>query len=288
MKTYSVKSSLEMVNAKLLRQIDLGAGLAISQWCNFSASHVTYQNPGHHTISFYIKGAVRRTDNHRSDVGSTGVLCLLPADAESSWQVLNNVFFCHIYISQSRLARLAGEAFGRDSRALTLPDLSFFNDEVVTDMIQRVILPRDWSDTTNRPLLAHGADLVAIELLRKSGPKQRNVRLRGGLSPHVLRRVIDLIDSDLSGDLTLGRLAIEAGLSPFHFSRMFKATTGFTPHGYVQDRRLASAESLVRSGKLSMTEISAICGFASASHFAASFKARFGVSPSARSICYNE
>ncbi|OWK22685.1 AraC family transcriptional regulator (plasmid) [Rhizobium sp. CC1099] len=282
MQTGSISSALEGVGAKLLRQVDLGGGLTIAQWRNFANSRLAYRDPGHHTVSLYLDGTVRRMDSGQTGIGSSGALCLLPADGDSAWHVLRDVYFCHIYISQGRFQRLAGEVFDRDSRTLTLPDLSFFSDGFIADIINRAILPNDWSESANRLLLAQAADLILLEVLRKNGPvRSSSLVLQGGLSPHVLKRIIQLIDADLAGDLSLDRLAAEAGLSSYHFARMFKLTTGQTPHRFVHERRLAVAYEFIRAGKASITEIAAACGFSTPAHFAASFKAKFGTSPSA-------
>jgi AraC family transcriptional regulator len=63
-----------------------------------------------------------------------------------------------------------------------------------------------------------------------------------------------------TGPLTLAELALEAGLSEFHFARMFKQSTRQAPHQYVMQRRMVRAETLVRHSPLSLTEIAMACG----------------------------
>jgi AraC family transcriptional regulator len=282
METRPVALALSDAGAELRRQVDLGGGLALAHWRNFPNNRILYHDPGHHTISLYLDGTVRRTDAGNTGVGSTGAICLVPAEGESAWHTLTDVQFCHLYISRARFQRLATEIFDRDARTLTLPDKSFVADPLVAEIINRAILPNDWADRTNRLLLGQAADLILTEVLRKNGPvRQSGLAVAGGLSPHVLRRIRDLIDADLAGDLSLDRLALEAGLSPYHFARMFKVSTGETPHRFVQERRLTLARDRLREGARSITEIAMASGFSTPAHFAASFKARFGVSPSA-------
>ena len=67
-----------------------------------------------------------------------------------------------------------------------------------------------------------------------------------------LRGIQDLIESRLDADLTLQELAAEIGYSRSHFLRMFRATTGMTPHRYVLRRRVERARQLLEQVELSI------------------------------------
>jgi len=109
---------------------------------------------------------------------------------------------------------------------------------------------------------------------------------RTRLPLHVLRRVRDHIESNLESTLDLATLAAIAGVSPSHFSRCFRNTTGVTPHAYVMQQRLKTAELLIASTPLCLTEIAMRTGFADHSHFTRRFNRRTGVTPRAfRSLC---
>ena len=71
---------------------------------------------------------------------------------------------------------------------------------------------------------------------------------RGALDPRRLRRIEDFIEAHPAEDLTIGRLASEARLSPFHFARAFRAATGAAPHRYVADRRRERAGAMPADG----------------------------------------
>lgn len=61
-----------------------------------------------------------------------------------------------------------------------------------------------------------------------------------------LRAVIEFIEGHLDADPTLADMAAIAHLSPYHFARQFKATTGLPPHQYVIARRVERAKELVQ------------------------------------------
>ena len=67
----------------------------------------------------------------------------------------------------------------------------------------------------------------------------------------------------------------EVALSPFHFVRAFRQSTGLTPHRYVRGRRLERARDLIVSGTL-IRDVAARVGYESLSHFHAAYRAHFG------------
>lgn len=80
--------------------------------------------------------------------------------------------------------------------------------------------------------------------------------------------------------LTLGAIASAVGYSPFHFARLFKAITGSTVHDRLTELRLRNALHRIREGEANLTAVALGAGFSSHSHFTASFRARFGLTPS--------
>ena len=103
---------------------------------------------------------------------------------------------------------------------------------------------------------------------------------KGGLPGFRLRKVRDLMITHLEDEFSLIRLAREADMSEFHFSRAFKKTTGLTPSQYFIYLRMEKARRLLRETKRSVIEIGLDIGYTSPSHFAQIFRREIGVSPS--------
>jgi AraC family transcriptional regulator len=102
---------------------------------------------------------------------------------------------------------------------------------------------------------------------------------KGGLPGFRLRKVRDLMVTRLEDEFSLIRLAREADMSEFHFSRAFKRTTGFTPSQYFIHLRMERARRLLRETNRSVIEIGLDVGYTSPSHFTRIFRREVGVSP---------
>ncbi len=123
-----------------------------------------------------------------------------------------------------------------------------------------------------------GVELVAraVELVEGLPP--------GGSSPPPggegrVARILREIERRPEADLTLGSLAREAGLSPFHFLRLFERLTGVTPHQYVLRTRLREAAARLATEPAKVLDVALDCGFGDLSNFNRAFRAEFGASP---------
>jgi AraC family transcriptional regulator len=85
---------------------------------------------------------------------------------------------------------------------------------------------------------------------------------------------------NLEGSPTLEQMAAVAHLSPYHFARQFKATTGLPPYQYVIASRIERAQHLLRrDDELGLGEVALRVGFSDQSKFSFHFKRLIGVTP---------
>jgi AraC family transcriptional regulator len=96
---------------------------------------------------------------------------------------------------------------------------------------------------------------LAVHLLREygtavPGPK----KLYGGLPREKLVRAVEYIQGHLDTDLTVSRIAQAVYISPYHFTKLFKQSTGQTPHQYVVEARVRKAKELLSTGKFTISE----------------------------------
>ncbi len=103
----------------------------------------------------------------------------------------------------------------------------------------------------------------------------------GGLPWHSLRRICDFIQDNLNRQLTLVDLSTVVHMSPYHFARLFKQSTGVPPHRFVLGQRIARASLLLHAPRLSIAEVARLVGFRTPSHFTTAFRRMTGITPSA-------
>ncbi len=114
---------------------------------------------------------------------------------------------------------------------------------------------------------------------RDRAPKQAGA---SRLAPWQLNRVMNLMNARLDAALTLEDLAAEARLSPCHFARAFKASTGVSPHRYHVNLRVQRVREWLETTDLPISEIAARAGYNDPSYLARLFRAELGTTPA----CY--
>ena len=96
-----------------------------------------------------------------------------------------------------------------------------------------------------------------------------------------MNAVLDYIEDNISGNLSLEKLADVAGFSRFHFHRIFTAITGETTNQFIRRIRLEKgATKLLMHPDKSITVIAMECGFKTSASFAKAFKEHFKLSAS--------
>jgi AraC family transcriptional regulator len=101
-----------------------------------------------------------------------------------------------------------------------------------------------------------------------------------------LRRVTEHIRAHLDHHLTLAQLGAVVYMSPFHFARLFRESTGLPPHRFVVRARIDHAATLLAAREPSIARISQMVGFRTPSHFSTVFRRLMGVTPRAYRAAY--
>jgi AraC family transcriptional regulator len=206
---------------------------------------------------------------------------MVPAGSSAWWRWSNHSDSLHIFLEPELVARVAAEAFGLDPARVSLPPL----DGLDLPQLRAAMLAVNDELTAGAAgdLLAAEslANLLAVHLIRNaSAPRPPARRTYGALPSGKLRAVIEYIEEHLDADLTLEQMAAPAYLSPCHFARRFKATTGLPPHQYVLARRVERARQFLQQDvDLSLAEVAVRAGFSDQSQFSHHFKRLVGVTP---------
>jgi AraC family transcriptional regulator len=185
----------------------------------------------------------------------------------------------HLYLGLPVFNRASEEAFQNDPGAIRLRDVSGFKDNFLSALLE-ALHKELLSRSRGSSLFVEGiAQSLAGHLVRTYADETTS-EYKGGLPGFRLRKVRDLMVNHLEDKFSLIRLAREAGMSEFHFSRAFKRTTGFKPSQYFINLRMERARRLLRETNTSIIEVGLNVGYSSPSHFARTFHREVGVSPS--------
>jgi AraC family transcriptional regulator len=124
--------------------------------------------------------------------------------------------------------------------------------------------------------------LLLMRLMRCASnfatPRQPSY-VKGGLPNWRLKRVLKLLEADLTKMPSLAELAEPLRLNPTSFCRAFKQSTGLSPHRYLIAQRVNRAKEMMKDHKRTLTEIALDSGFSSSSQFSVVFKRITGVPP---------
>jgi AraC family transcriptional regulator len=121
---------------------------------------------------------------------------------------------------------------------------------------------------------------MAVALVNGHAVRHRPVQMyKGGLGSARLRRIKELVHAKMEDDLSLDEMAQSVGLSTAHFARMFRKSTGDTPHQFVLRQRIERAKAMLRAPNARVLDVAVACGFKTQQHFAQVFRDVCRVSP---------
>lgn len=245
---------------------------------------VQYIAPAHMAVVLFTAQPRRQIalNSDRRIVGTApvGALEIVPAQSEvyARWMVEKQSLL--VAMEPCRLNRLAGAQFDTETFELHPPPFGLADDKahmLARWMRSELENPLQGCEESLDALIT----LFSIHLLKfysslRSRPQRE---FTGGLPSTSWRRVDDFIRSNLSQSLPLERLAAIASLSPGHFARAFKQTTGESPHQYVISARLAHARHLIVDTDAPLGEIAKSAGFSSNSHMTAMMRRAWMTTP---------
>jgi AraC family transcriptional regulator len=124
---------------------------------------------------------------------------------------------------------------------------------------------------------------LVIHLLKNysAWQPQFSFNSEGRLPKHQLQKVADYVQAHLNQDIPLSEMARVLNLSQYHFCRLFKQSTGMTPHQYLTQCRIDRAKQLLLKMELTITEIAFEVGLNNHSSFTRLFRQYVGVTPKA-------
>lgn len=261
---FATSSGLELVAARCYRDVDPAevGTLLVTGGTGWAAAAAD--------TSFidWLRDAAR----HVGRFGSvcTGALILARAGLLEGQQATTHWAYC------DELKKAARSASVQENAIYVRDD--FYTSAGVTagmDMALAMV-EEDWGSTV---ALAVARELV-LYLKRPGGQAQYSVELQAQQAASgVFQPVLDFIAENLSGDLSVARLADRAAMSQRTFARRFVQETGISPHKYVERVRVDASRRRLEDSRASATMIASRVGFGSAETMRRAFVRHLGLSP---------
>jgi len=237
-----------------------------------------------HLIIIHLNGPVAvtrklgRTETRR--VVAPGGLFLMPGGLDFRVQLEAELSTLHIYLRRTLLEEVAAQS---GCSAVELMPRLGEQDPLLERLAfgMREALDDDGGDDASSIYVEHLSYAMAAHLLRKHSGSGRPAPDNGAgvLSKARLAQVVDYIETNLEEPLTLSELAAVCSLSPSHFARRFKATTGLPPHQYLIAARVNRAKRLLASQGQAIVDIAYACGFTHQEHMTRIFRRQTGMTP---------
>lgn len=208
-------------------------------------------------------------------------ICLTPGEATTEWRHAGHPEILQVYLRQSVYEAAVTEIYGCDSSGAELVPRFAILDPLLEQLAIAITNALRDGAAEDGLYIDTVAQMMAVHLARSHSSRSRPMRILPAkpLSGWKMRRVIEYIEDNLEGDLSLQAMAAEVDISPLYLARAFKSAVGQSPHQYVLARRIERAKELLRNTDLPVVDVALSSGFSSQSHLSHWFIRQVGVSP---------
>ncbi|MDQ2888371.1 MAG: AraC family transcriptional regulator [Chloroflexota bacterium] len=186
----------------------------------------------------------------------------------------------HLHLSKELLTRTAEEVVGYDPARLTLVGRIGFHDPLLTQIGLTLWRELEQQTPTGKLYAQTAAQMLAVHLLSHYTSASVDIKeVSQGLTRRQVKRVTDFVLAHLDQDLSLEALAEQTGFSSYHFARLFRQTTGESPHQFVLRQRVERAQRLLTETDVPLAHVAIESGFANQSHLTRIFRRHLGLTP---------
>jgi AraC family transcriptional regulator len=242
----------------------------------------------HCSLAYFVRSSARI---HRQVEGSAvesvamrpRQFGMIPSDRCSTWELEGSPEVELVYVRRDTLDSLVIDEFDADPGVLEIEPQLGFDDPLLEQLVHSMLetARHDRQIATAGLWADHLVRMIGLELLRHHSNLGRHRPAASDASPSRLDAAREYIEANLTGDLSLARIAQAVGLRSHRLAGEFRDHVGVTPHQYVITRRVERAARALRSSDESIALVAAESGFASQSHLTTAFRHRYGTTPAA-------
>lgn len=223
--------------------------------------------------------AERKLNGHfHSSCMDSGGIFLVPANVEHKAWMHGEAEYVALSLEPELITRAAYESV--DADCVEIVPQHHIHDSLIQSIGLALLSELESDGMCNRLYAASAANLLAVHLLQRYSTKKPTIRkYKDGLTKSMLQQAVEYINDHLAEDLSLKDIANELSMSQYHFSRLFKQSTGLAPWQYVIQCRIETAKQLLAMRKLSIAAISRRLGFVTQGQFTTFFRKHTGTTP---------
>ncbi len=243
----------------------------------------SYAGLDHHLIGYCPSGSAKLVQSRagvvHESVITAGTSYIMPAGYESTWEG-DSGLSARLRIPPSLVA-LAAEQLGRRKSQVEIRNVFQARDPVIERLTQILLVELDRKAHPVQVLIvdAISTALVAHMLRAYNAFEAVECARERSLGAVEIARLTEFIEGNLHQTITLEDLASVVNVSRFHFSRLFKRSTGCTAISFVEQCRIRQAQTLITDTDLPLAEIALTVGFVDQSHFTRRFHRHVGCTP---------
>lgn len=240
-----------------------------------------------HHLLLNLQEVAHRVENwrdgqHRDFTYRLHEIVLTPAGISSGWYWHARSKVIVVTIDPDRLERFARSELGLILTSRQLKDVPQAED---ADLCHAgtMLLDALRNRTLGSEVMYESLARVFLVKLLQSYGEERHEALdfsRGFTAKHY-KRVLDYVEARFGQPITIEDMAREAGMSPAHFSRLFKEVLGDSPYQFVMDYRIEQAKKMLADRERPLIDVALACGFSDQPHFNRIFKRLTGATPKA-------
>jgi len=210
--------------------------------------------------------------------GSHHVGALAITDLREGWRCLHGSSFDNLRLQLTRdgLGDFSRDLGVRPPTALVNPEGAV--DSVVLNLARALVPSLENPEQSTQLFVDQVVGACLTHVIQSYGGKTIARGRRPRLTQKQATHAMEILATNLQGDLTVLEIAEQCGLSRSYFIRAFRETVGKTPHQWLLGLRIDLAKTHL-AGKTPISEIVPACGFADQSHFTRTFKNVTGVTP---------
>ena len=220
-----------------------------------------------------------RDGEHRDFTFAKHEIVVTPAGVKSGWKWHAKSKVIVITLDPAKFEKFAQSELGVLLTDAQLKDVPQFIDQ---DIAQAgTMLMEALNSAVGSEVMFESFARIFLTKLIQSYGLERDEEFefsRSFTSVHY-KRVLDFISQQFGKNIMLEDLASQAGISPYHFARLFKKTIGQSPHQFVMAYRVEQAKKMLLDIERPMIDIAHACGFADQAHFSRVFKQLQGSTP---------